>query len=1034
MKRKLFSALLFGACLMASTSTFVSCKDYDDDIQNLQAQIDANSKAIAEIQKLIQSGSVITNVSSTANGVTVTLSNGNTFNVTNGKDGANGKDGVDGANGKDGAPGTVITLGDNGNWFIDGKDSGLAAQGPKGEPGAPGANAAVKGEWYALSADCTKLEYYKDGVKDESKSIVIADLVKNAGVVNAVLTDDYLVLNGVAGSEDPIVISLSTDITAISLWKTGEEVYNAYTNSDKLTFISVEEKENTFPAVAGTVNEDPFTFTEGFFRTTDDKLVIRVSPANATVKAENIMLMDSQGKDLSDLIECTAVEPFEELLYRTRSTGNPTGLYTLTFKLKEGYDADALAAAKTTKVNNVDKSILYAVAAKDGDDCLVASEWNVTLAAGESVYAYDFTVNGTSIKEIRNRYKNCEDGTRTNGVKELVWNVSTKDNPTPATVATEDNSSDRRADRDNPYGIDNRQDKNLLQVAVGEDIKIVYPETVEVDDVDKPAPIKGFYVALDYAFALESKPSELAAWNSYSYEGVTKINADGTIAEKGTLFSGNEGTIKITKLTQGVYDVIGFRVFAVNLDGTLVDPDGRAFYVGVGDATTEGLVEGNVVANVQTDATSDFIATDAFVAGDYPTDNNDVPQWTPDDANNPTYVAVGATTPSSSPAFKVLYYDEKQEETDDMSKVKYVKFQLADASKYIDGETYTQTIKVTKTVVTGASSVTYDVKTITAKMTKVMPSGFPENFSFRPKQEIEEGSGKFRAYMIPGVIGATKPYEVASSFATVGNKDLNNVFYGLDENYKFVLKNSAKDGDSFTNITVTNKDGVTSSPFKYEFEVKNDAFIKDHVECAVEASYLYQGVSTYKDGNTWKVGVAYPVTYDKNLTIVYACWHDAETYAWGVGADKKSLQPEPMWTVDGIDPSTITTQNPDGGPYTSKLKNIVAKNSYNNDFFGGDLEKLVVTNKWLKINGVAMYYTDPTTGTKQTNPYFVPSVNSTTGVITFTQASVQVDAAPVADHVEQLVITVVDAYGHEYNISTDVKVKKPNTATAAKKH
>ncbi|MDD5896000.1 MAG: PL29 family lyase N-terminal domain-containing protein, partial [Prevotellaceae bacterium] len=88
MKRKLFSALLFGACLMASTSTFVSCKDYDDDIQNLQTQIDANSKAIAEIQKLIQSGSVITNVSSTANGVTVTLSNGNTFNVTNGKDGA----------------------------------------------------------------------------------------------------------------------------------------------------------------------------------------------------------------------------------------------------------------------------------------------------------------------------------------------------------------------------------------------------------------------------------------------------------------------------------------------------------------------------------------------------------------------------------------------------------------------------------------------------------------------------------------------------------------------------------------------------------------------------------------------------------------------------------------------------------------------------------------------------------------------------------------------------------------------------------
>ena len=102
MKRKLFSALLFGALVASSTSTFVSCKDYDDDIQNLQTQIDANSKAIAEIQKLIQSGSVITGVDPITNGVKVTLSNGNSFNITNGKDGADGANGANGANGADG--------------------------------------------------------------------------------------------------------------------------------------------------------------------------------------------------------------------------------------------------------------------------------------------------------------------------------------------------------------------------------------------------------------------------------------------------------------------------------------------------------------------------------------------------------------------------------------------------------------------------------------------------------------------------------------------------------------------------------------------------------------------------------------------------------------------------------------------------------------------------------------------------------------------------------------------------------------------
>lgn len=40
MYKKIFSAILFGVITIASTSTFVSCKDYDDDINNLQAQID----------------------------------------------------------------------------------------------------------------------------------------------------------------------------------------------------------------------------------------------------------------------------------------------------------------------------------------------------------------------------------------------------------------------------------------------------------------------------------------------------------------------------------------------------------------------------------------------------------------------------------------------------------------------------------------------------------------------------------------------------------------------------------------------------------------------------------------------------------------------------------------------------------------------------------------------------------------------------------------------------------------------------------
>ena len=44
-----FSALLFGALLFASAGTFTSCKDYDDDINNLQEQID---KVAADLESL----------------------------------------------------------------------------------------------------------------------------------------------------------------------------------------------------------------------------------------------------------------------------------------------------------------------------------------------------------------------------------------------------------------------------------------------------------------------------------------------------------------------------------------------------------------------------------------------------------------------------------------------------------------------------------------------------------------------------------------------------------------------------------------------------------------------------------------------------------------------------------------------------------------------------------------------------------------------------------------------------------------------
>ncbi|MEG1949171.1 MAG: hypothetical protein RR137_02215 [Odoribacter sp.] len=48
LNKKFLSVVLFGALMIASAGTFTSCKDYDDDIEGVQEQVDANKKTLDE--------------------------------------------------------------------------------------------------------------------------------------------------------------------------------------------------------------------------------------------------------------------------------------------------------------------------------------------------------------------------------------------------------------------------------------------------------------------------------------------------------------------------------------------------------------------------------------------------------------------------------------------------------------------------------------------------------------------------------------------------------------------------------------------------------------------------------------------------------------------------------------------------------------------------------------------------------------------------------------------------------------------------
>ena len=66
MRKKYLSALLFGALLFASAGTFTSCKDYDDDIDNLQQQIDGLATKEDMQAKLDQMQTAVNDAKATA--------------------------------------------------------------------------------------------------------------------------------------------------------------------------------------------------------------------------------------------------------------------------------------------------------------------------------------------------------------------------------------------------------------------------------------------------------------------------------------------------------------------------------------------------------------------------------------------------------------------------------------------------------------------------------------------------------------------------------------------------------------------------------------------------------------------------------------------------------------------------------------------------------------------------------------------------------------------------------------------------------
>ncbi|WP_242385736.1 PL29 family lyase N-terminal domain-containing protein [Phocaeicola sartorii] len=180
MNKKFLSAILFGALMVSSTGTFVSCKDYDDDIDGLNSRVDGIESQIKDLEAKINAAKWITSVTPAIGGFTVAFSDGSSYTITNGKDGAAGEAG---------AAGTEWTISEDGFWVCNGEKTTVKAVGQDGAQGEAGKDAQPEvkkenGKWYlwngtefeefaGSAAPATNIPYYYTDPNDANYTILV---------------------------------------------------------------------------------------------------------------------------------------------------------------------------------------------------------------------------------------------------------------------------------------------------------------------------------------------------------------------------------------------------------------------------------------------------------------------------------------------------------------------------------------------------------------------------------------------------------------------------------------------------------------------------------------------------------------------------------------------------------------------------------------------------------------------------------------------------------------------------------------------
>ena len=1090
MKRKYLSALLMGVLTLTSVSTFTSCKDYDDDISNLQGQIDKLATAdqlaqkVSELQSLISSNkSDITSLQSelakktTLDEVKAVLANYATKEYVDGADATlqaaikaleTGKvaeleaavkaaqaaadkaaEDAKAANAEiletlktlatkaevseaaDAAQKAIAAVESNNAEALkkaqaeiletlkdyatkkDLKDVADAAQKALDDAQKDNSKAladldtAVKNaqtKANTAAADATKAlaELVKttknatdalkqandnkatlDAVaeslgKGYSKENTVADAIKaikaqigtpnkELGTLDTRLAVIESVLNGV--KDDDTKLGLATKVTNIE--KKLKDIIGEYTtmvtevslvgsyhldtNEGKewndilngkadLKFMSDNvvadltfgkgQKDDNGAVVAEATNQQ--TYKKGTPFNNETSIVVRVNPTNAELtKNTTIKLVDSKGRDLSDVLELGTPERFNTLLSRASAA---SGLWTIPVKVKAGVATDKIEQKVGGTGADKDNHVLYAVAIKntatekDAQDRYVTSTYDLTVQKPATFTA------ATSLKDVK------------------IWSETTMG-------------------YDHAITLD--QNKKTTSDLGGAEVSAKNNEKINIDFSAYKNQVQYFYVVRDDSHVdSESGTSAINAWNSYKYTGL------------GQVVKADEGGVLTVDINKGqVGDEIGFRIFAVNYNGTLVPTNGDSFVVYVGEQQNQASVAGSINVTKETNNTTAWLPLTGKLK---------------DGVSLPTYWETSIN--GQTVTFDVAYSKDGKNAAGASvknSEIKYVQFTCTSEMK-----NWKDDAKAVFTISQKDAQGKMVENEIAVTLTKVLPTVESTKklmgYTWKDEQLV---NNTYTAYVYP----------VGNAWTTDGQangyKDFDQAITGLGANCVINIANLQKDDKNKYTVS----QDFTTTPWKVTVD---NALIDGTTKHATNISYNYGKISSEKKNEAGAI-VDYVVSVETVQTI-FACplKDNVQTYSWGkhyVASSKKNIDVNYLTygsekTVE-IKAATSTTP----AEYANLFDYIIGHNDFDNTVFGGKLSALA-KNMYVDVTAKLI-----SNGSLKED-YFIAHVNKTAGTITFEKKSGTTN--PVKDVASTLIITVKDAFGHTYHYSMDFTVKR----------